>query len=112
MSKILEQLGTISVDPTQGTVPQNLENTVDQKSKTNGESKKADVDKEHYLRDLEKVISYSLPEIYLLKELFLFQLTVSSTYSSYATTLIHRSMIKFASPCVQLKSKIFSLQNS
>uniref|UniRef100_A0A0M3HRD8 RIC3 domain-containing protein n=2 Tax=Ascaris TaxID=6251 RepID=A0A0M3HRD8_ASCLU len=56
MSKILEQLGTISVDPTQGTVPQNLENTVDQKSKTNGESKKADVDKEHYLRDLEKAL--------------------------------------------------------
>uniref|UniRef100_A0A914ZUT8 Resistance to inhibitors of cholinesterase protein 3 N-terminal domain-containing protein n=1 Tax=Parascaris univalens TaxID=6257 RepID=A0A914ZUT8_PARUN len=56
MSKILEQLSTISVEPTQGALPQDLENTVDQKSKTNGESKKTDADKEHYLRDLEKAL--------------------------------------------------------
>uniref|UniRef100_A0A914ZX32 Uncharacterized protein n=1 Tax=Parascaris univalens TaxID=6257 RepID=A0A914ZX32_PARUN len=54
MSEILEQLSTISAEPTQAAVPQNLENAVVQKSKTNGESKKTDVDEEHYLRDLGK----------------------------------------------------------
>lgn len=60
MSKILEQLGTISVEATQGAVPQNsLDSTVDKKSKTNEENKKSVADKEHYLLDLEKVVFMS-----------------------------------------------------
>ncbi|VDM46767.1 unnamed protein product [Toxocara canis] len=64
MSKILEQLGTISTEATQGTMPYTPQNSVEngaaESSKNpDSDSKTADitnVDKEQYLRDLEKAL--------------------------------------------------------